>query len=301
MNYPFLVSRSVGRFTSWDISWNGDSFAERRIKAMGSIFSKRESAQNTLQSLDQASGAYEYPESLTLQEHRVIEEHSPRFDVDDPQMVEYLREHGYVVVKAVASTEETSQAMKLLWEFLEDKCSMKENDPTTWTDENFAKIGDSRTGILSFSGIQHSEFLWYLRMLPKVRRIFEKIFETDDLLSSFDGGNIFRPWHLLDTAAQSQARDHPKTSAGWFHVDQGKALLGFHCVQGLVSLTDCNQQTGGFCVVPGSHLFHSEYIADTAKKSTHNFVMIPAASPLLAAPHRQVRSALLFSTDQGLP
>jgi hypothetical protein len=273
---------------------------------MGSIFSKKESnAQETLKSLNQESGAYEYPESLTEQLHHVVELHCPRFDVNDPLMVGYLKEHGYVVVKEVASSEETLQALRFLWEFLEEKCAMREDDPATWTDENFAKIGDSRTGILSFSGIQHSEFLWYLRLLPNVRRIFEKIFETDDLLSSFDGGNIFRPWHSpdpLDAHAHIQTRDHPKTSAGWFHVDQGKALLGFQCVQGLVSLTDSNQHTGGFCVVPGSHHHHSDYIAAAAKRSTHNFVMIPADSPLLAAPHRQVTpSPSLLTLAVGSP
>jgi hypothetical protein len=174
-----------------------------------------------MKSLDQHSSEdYLYPASLTEQDHHVVEENSPKFEIDDPQMVEYLNNHGYVVIKSVASREEITTALHLLWEFLEEKCNMKENDPKTWTDENFAKIGDARTGILSFSGIQHSKFLWYLRLLPNVKRIFENIYHTDDLITSFDGGNIFRPWHNPELSSE-----HSKTSTGWFHVDQGKSFV----------------------------------------------------------------------------
>ena len=269
---------------------------------MGTLFSSNSSpsvsAQNTLKSLDPNSNSndYLYPVSLTAQQHHVTEEHSPKFEIDDPKMVEYLKDYGYVVIKAVASQEEITTALQLLWEFLEENCSMKENDPTTWTDENFAKIGDSRTGILSFSGIQHSKFLWYLRLLPSVRRIFENIYRTDDLITSFDGGNIFRPWHHSELS-----REHTKTSTGWFHVDQGKSLLGFQCAQGLLSLTDCNQHTGGFCVVPESHHHHGSYVASVAKNSNQNFVMIPADSPYLSRPYRQVPPffLLLLLTRSG--
>lgn len=253
---------------------------------MGTLFSRSsESAQDTLSSLNhENTNQYDFSSPLTLQPHHIVEEYSPRFDLEDPLWLEYLQDNGYVIIKDIAMRNEIVEALKLLWEFLEEKCQMYEGNPETWTDENFAKLGDSRTGILSFSGIQHSKFLWYLRLLPKVRQIFEQIYKTDDLLTSFDGGNIFRPWHNLKLAE----KEHLKTSTGWFHVDQGKTLIGFHCIQGLVSLTDCNQYTGGFCVIPGSHLHHEKFVFDAAKKSNQNFVMIPHDSPYLISPYRQV-------------
>lgn len=73
------------------------------------------------------------------------------------------------------------------------------------------------------------------------------------MLVSFDGGNVFRPWkHKLSWL----------TDSGWWHVDQnahlGPTRKGKVCVQGFVSLMDANEQTGGLCVIPGSHLQYDD-------------------------------------------
>ena len=143
---------------------------------------------------------------------------TPRFDADDPAMVEYLRNNGYAVVKNVCSADEIIHAKELLWQFLSDKSGMLEQDPSTWTDENFSKIGFVENGILCYEGIGQSEFLWFLRLLPKVKMAFSKIFNTSELITSFDGANVFRPWH------SPTADEHCKTRGGWFHVDQGIAI-----------------------------------------------------------------------------
>jgi hypothetical protein len=31
-------------------------------------------------------------------------------------------------------------------------------------------------------------------MLPKIKKTFQAIWNTDDLIVSFDAGNVFRPW-----------------------------------------------------------------------------------------------------------
>ncbi len=175
------------------------------------------------------SDSVPYPSATTVDEKNynpnaqplhIVPYQSPRFDASDPQLAEYLKEHGYAVIKNVATPEEVDIAKSLLWQFLEKKAFMKRDDPSTWTDANFCKLGSTRNGILAFNGINHSEFLWYLRLLPKVKLAFSQIFQTDDLITSFDGGNIFRPWH------SPQADEFSKTSSGWFHVDQGKTLRG---------------------------------------------------------------------------
>ena len=75
---------------------------------------------------------------------------------------------------------------------------------------------------------------------------------TDDLLTSFDGANAFRPWRL---------NKQWKTSGGWYHVDQNHLLpdgsqRGKVCIQGLVTLLDASSDTGGLVVVPRSHKDH---------------------------------------------
>ncbi|CAM9360576.1 unnamed protein product, partial [Ectocarpus fasciculatus] len=195
---------------------------------------------------------------------------SPRFDSDDPDLVRYLDEHGYVVIKAVATPEEVSQATDLLWRFLEsDKIGMKRGKPQTWTGKLFQNVGSRSNGILMYNGIQQSDMLWFIRMLPKVKESFAQIFGTDDLLTSYDGGNIFRPWHAKG------AEEYAKTEQGWWHVDQGHLLRGRHAVQGLVTLTDATAETGGFCVVPGSHKYHDELMDTLNRRSEKNFVFVP--------------------------
>lgn len=72
------------------------------------------------------------------------------------------------------------------------------------------------------------------------------IWGTSALLCSFDGLNVFRPW-----SAGSGGKAHWRTRGGWFHVDQNPRLRpGRHCVQGLVTLTDCTEASGGLVVIP---------------------------------------------------
>lgn len=56
-------------------------------------------------------------------------------------------------------------------------------------------------------------------------------------------------------------------------VDQGNKQRGFRCVQGILTLLDCNAQTGGFSLIPGSHKFHEELLGVAGKDV--NFVTVP--------------------------
>jgi len=111
-----------------------------------------------------------------------------------PGFLAHLQEHGYVVVKEVASAVERTVAEDLFWQFLVENAGFVRDDPSTWTDEQFERVGCVATGIISRAGIGQSDFMWYLRVLPAVRKAFASIWGTPDLLTSFDAANIFRPW-----------------------------------------------------------------------------------------------------------
>lgn len=64
------------------------------------------------------------------------------------------------------------------------------------------------------------------------------------------------------------------------HVDQGRLLRGRQCIQGLVTLTDVTEETGGFCCIPGSHRFHDSLV-DKHATSDDNYMKIPADAPCL--------------------
>ena len=193
---------------------------------------------------------------------------SPRFDVEDPAMTAHLEEHGYAVVAAAVELGEVEAAKDLLWAFLEPQANMMRDAPDTWSNANFSAVGDAVNGIVAGNGFGHSRFLWFLRTRPVVKRAFEKIWCTDALIASFDGGNVFRPYHC-GTDGRSK-----RTIGGWWHVDQGREKLGRHAVHGFVSLYDATATTGGLCVVPSSHRCHKDLLSYAAMNE-NDYVVVP--------------------------
>jgi hypothetical protein len=41
--------------------------------------------------------------------------------------------------------------------------------------------------------------MWHCRSAPAVKRAFASIWGTDDLVTSFDGMCVFRPWQIDET------------------------------------------------------------------------------------------------------
>jgi len=190
----------------------------------------------------------------------------PENKEDARQALEFLVDNGYVVFRSVAGKQELDTAEALLWEFLA-QCGtgIKRGVPSSWAMPALSRRAgeaakgqslavwpaEDGTGIISGNAIGQSAFMWHLRGLPRLRKAFGLIFGTDDLVSSFDGAGVFRPYGH-DPSWRSRST--------WYHVDQGDGMHGFHSVQGLVSLTAASAETGGLVVVPGSHLCHEELL-----------------------------------------
>jgi len=200
-----------------------------------------------------------------------------RFDVSDPDMLAHLRREGYVVVKDVVGGEwkgedKLEELTALLWNFLVTATgSWQRGNPTTWHQAAMPQdVWQPKTGIVEGKGVGQSDFLWAVRMLPRVQEAFARVWgvRTEELITSFDGCNVFLPW----TTEQTQNKTNPM----YFHVDQGITLATGQqeAVQGLVSLYDADQHTGGLCVVPGSHLRHCE-LASSGILGKGNHCSIP--------------------------
>ncbi|CAF1569505.1 unnamed protein product, partial [Didymodactylos carnosus] len=179
----------------------------------------------------------------------------PRFSVSSPtsvqEGVDYLHENGYAVFSNVLSDDEIKTNKDLLWEFLEQlpNSHIKRDKPETWSD-NWP--GMSYTGILYDQGIGQSKFVWSVRNNRNIKKVFSDIWQTNELLVSFDGAGCFRDWSYDDSW---------KTSNGWIHVDQHPIKKPNQCcVQGLVAITDNDESTGGLIVYPKSHHRFSELV-----------------------------------------
>lgn len=79
---------------------------------------------------------------------------------------------------------------------------------------------------------------------------FEKIFQTDDLLVSFDAVNVSLAGRLDKKYDEFQP---------WAHQDQDPERPGFRCIQGFVNLCPNGDNDGGLMVLKGGHLVSQEY------------------------------------------
>jgi hypothetical protein len=147
---------------------------------------------------------------------------SPRFSVNDDaqiqQGIEHLNENGYAVFSNVLSPDEITSNIDLLWKHFESLLPpyrIKRDDAKTWDN---AWPGSPHVGIISDDGFGQSQFMWSVRGNPNVKKIFAQIWQTPELLVSFDAAGCFRDWHLNPTW---------KTTSGWYHCDQVSSFLRF--------------------------------------------------------------------------
>lgn len=145
---------------------------------------------------------------------------SPRFSVTDQKQlergVEHLNEYGYAVFSDILSPGEITSNVDLFWKHLEDLAPpyhIKRNDAQTW--EN-PWLGISHLGIMSGEGFGQSQFMWAVRGNPNVKKVFAQIWQTPELLVSFDAAGCFRDWSL---------NPEWKTITGWYHCDQVSSFL----------------------------------------------------------------------------
>jgi hypothetical protein len=172
--------------------------------------------------------------------------HAPRFAPGSAESVAYLHEHGYAVIAGALSPDECAKALDLTWDYLEGLgTGVDRRDWTTWDDDRWPTAVHG--GILPGHGIGHSAAQWFIRGVPAVKQVFAAVWDDDDLLVSFDGMALWRPWALKESW---------KTNRGgsWLHIDQHPITRpGMQCVQGLVNLLPTSPATGGNVLIPGSH------------------------------------------------
>jgi len=169
-----------------------------------------------------------------------------RFEVGDPAATDYLEKEGFVVFAGALTENEADRAMTLLWDYLEGLgTGVDRNQIETWDDDRWPTTVHG--AILPSYGIGHTAAQWYIRDIPSVKEAFAQVWDTDDLLVSFDGVTIWRPWTYNPAWRTNEGNS-------WLHIDQHPiGRPGKHCVQGLVNLLPTSESTGGNVVVPGSH------------------------------------------------
>ena len=124
-----------------------------------------------------------------------------------------LQCHGFLVVAGVLSDRECEQSLEEAWDWMEaaseaerffpvnkEKITIPPNvsqqspvhrsDPSTLESIYFPRSVEG--GMLPFYGSGHSQFAWTIRSHANVRRVFEALHGTDNLVSSLDGIVLWR-------------------------------------------------------------------------------------------------------------
>jgi hypothetical protein len=118
------------------------------------------------------------------------------------------------------------------------------SDPSTWDISRLPV--QTELNMYQHYSVVHERFMWEARMEPGVLDAFQKIWGTDELLSSFDSLNVTLP-------NLKPVRDP------WPHIDQAPRKRGLHCVQGIINLSHAGPDDGSLVVVPGSHRLTAEF------------------------------------------
>ncbi|KAM9969430.1 hypothetical protein ACTFIR_001265 [Dictyostelium discoideum] len=170
---------------------------------------------------------------------------------DWPEWRQHLYDHGWAIVPKVVAKERCKEYLSRFWDWLEGFGSgLKRDRPSTWTSDNWP---GNIHGIFQNYALGHQQFVWDVRQETDIMKIFEMIYQTPELLVSFDGGNLSRPTNA-----------EPKS---WAHFDQGSSKFGFRCIQGFLNLDVCQENDGGLIVYQDSHLQHDKYFAESAEQS----------------------------------
>jgi len=129
----------------------------------------------------------------------------------------------------------------------------KRDDPSTINEDHLPII--SEKGMCHGYGVTHESFTWAIRSEAGVIDTFEKVYDTQDLIVSFDAVNIGFP-----------GRKDLKPNSPWPHQDQDPTKPGFRCLQGLVNLLPNGPNDGGLIVCRGGHKLSEEFHKEFANE-----------------------------------
>ena len=147
--------------------------------------------------------------------------------------IDQLKEKGYVIIPQIYDEKEINNYRN---EFTKWRENVKDLDYL------HSKIDFN--GIFKHHQVGHQRFAWLARTNPKIISIFKKLWNTDDLVTSFDGC-CFYP---------SSYKNYPNY---WTHTDQSSLKKGLNCYQSFLSLTNNIERT--LIVYEGTHKFHQHY------------------------------------------
>ena len=158
-----------------------------------------------------------------------------------PEDHAFFQENGYLLVRDVVPKENCDAVIDAIWWFL----GMDPDNPEDWYREPLTPGG-------MIELYQH-QALWDNRQHPRLYQVFAELVGTEKLWVTLDRVNMKPPPHPA----------HPEYDhKGFTHWDVDTSNLDIpFWVQGVLYLTDTDEEMGGFQCIPGFHKNLPEWIA----------------------------------------
>lgn len=120
-----------------------------------------------------------------------------------------FHKYGCCLIKGVLSKERAKYYADKQIQWLKNfELGFDENDRSTWKAEN---LPVSFKGGMYFNyGSTHEKMAWEARTEPAIVEVFEKLWETNELICSFDGLNVFPPREDLSWSPWPHCDQNPE-------------------------------------------------------------------------------------------
>jgi len=182
--------------------------------------------------------------------------------MDKSAMKQHLNEHGWCIIPDVLSRDEIGEAKQLFYDWQK-----------TIPNHDVMHNNVDPHGIYKFHEAGHQEHAWFIRTRPNVQQVFRDVWDTDELVVSFDGSCYISP-------------ELSKKDNIWTHSDQSAQINELSCYQGFVSLTDNQERT--LVVYDKTHLIHHEYFKAKGQMSKGNWQRVDKADIIASEPIKRV-------------
>lgn len=162
----------------------------------------------------------------------------------------FWEENGFIIINQAVPEENVKAARDILWKFEEKD----PDDPITWYRPPRREIEMKELVNSGMVEIYNHQALWDNRQHPKVYNAFVDIWGTEKLWVSIDRANLNFP-----------IRDGHEFK-GFIHwdINTSKRPLPVN-VQGVLALSDADNETGGFQCVPELYRIFHEWVKDQPK------------------------------------
>jgi hypothetical protein len=155
-----------------------------------------------------------------------------------------------VAICPILDSDECDNMIKNKWDILEYLTSNFEVPIDRQKKETYKQITElfpNHKMLIQHWKIGHSRLVWEVRQNKKVIDVYKKIWNTEDLIVSFDGVSIY----ILDKPTRE--------SNSWFHVDQSYTRNGFECIQSWINGYDTKEGDATLVILENSNSYHEDF------------------------------------------